>query len=56
MRTYLISGDNGSAVAAAVEIAKAFAITGLYKQVDSLPILILLRLPPIMKQKDSCVR
>ena len=46
MRTYLISGDNGSAVAAAVEIAKAFAITGLYKQVDSLPILILLRLPP----------
>jgi amino acid adenylation domain-containing protein/thioester reductase-like protein len=46
MKTYSISGDDFSSAAAAVEIARTFAITALYKQADSLPILILLRLPP----------
>jgi amino acid adenylation domain-containing protein/thioester reductase-like protein len=46
MKAYPISGDDCLSATAAIEIAKAFAITGLYKQADSLPILILLRLVP----------
>jgi amino acid adenylation domain-containing protein/thioester reductase-like protein len=46
MRTYPINGGNGWPAAATVEIAKAFAIAMLYKRIDSLPILILLQLPP----------
>ncbi|HET6256497.1 MAG TPA: amino acid adenylation domain-containing protein [Puia sp.] len=43
MKAYPISDESGWAEAAAVEIAKAFAITALYKSVDSFSILIVPR-------------